>query len=625
MKRHRWFTYGALICLIVTLAAFAPHPVAGQPPDRVPVLIGFRGRPGPAEADLVRRHGGQVKYRYHLVNAIAAALPETAVARLEALPQVTRIEPDLPMHALDIELDNAWGVTRIGAGTVHQQLFNRGSGVGIAIIDSGINYDHPDLDDNYAGGVNVLDLGAEPWDVYGHGTHVAGTACAEDNDNGVATGPLGVVGVAPACDLYAVRVLDDNGFGMASDLIYALQWTVEHQIPIANLSLGWDRDPGELVAAAFDNAYAAGLVIVAAACNNGNPPGRGENVCWPGKYPSVIAVAATDGDDQRAGFSSTGTEVELAAPGAAVYSTWNDDTGYADPQPVCGTDENEEYGCYKYGSGTSMASPHVAGLAALIIAAGAGDANGDGCVSNLEVRQRLIDTAEDLGTPGWDAHFGYGLVDALASVETVTPPEPFTDLAVTNIAAPTTVTVGDVVSVEVTVTNAGTEDVAAGAATVTLAAGEAIIGIQPLDALAAGAAATLTFGWDTTGVQAGNYTLVGSHSLVDDDATNDSATALISLLAPAADLSVAAIDPSAVWAGTTSATITGEGFQPGAQVTFEGGKGPAPTASNVAVVDSTIITLDITAKAPKMTIWDVRVTNPDGQAAVLPGGLTVFP
>jgi subtilisin len=393
------------ILLVVFLSGLLASPVWGQPPERVKVLIAFGRQPGPAEQALVRGMGGSIKYTYHLVPAIAATLPEPALSALVANPHVTRVEPDRQMRALDAELDNAWGVTRIGAGTIHDGG-NRGAGIKVAIIDSGIDYNHPDLDDNYrlGGGWDFVQGDADPMDVYGHGTHVAGTACAEDNDNGDPGGPYGVVGVAPACALYALRVLDDKGFGDASDLIAAMQWAVDHGIQVANLSLGWDLNPGDTVKTAFDNAEAKGLVSVAAACNNGNRPGRGDNVCYPALYDSVIAVAATDAGDRRATFSSTGDQVELAAPGVSVFSTWNDDTGYYDPQPVCRAEEGVQ-ACYKYGSGTSMAAPHVAGTAALILAANPG-------WTNDQVRAQLRATADDLGAAGWDPLYGFGLVDA---------------------------------------------------------------------------------------------------------------------------------------------------------------------------------------------------------------------
>jgi subtilisin family serine protease len=403
IKKERISATASCILLVAILSGLLTGPARGQPPERVKVLIAFGHQPGPAEQALVRGMGGSVKYTYHLVPAIAATLPEPAISALKANPHVTRVEPDRQMRALDIELDNAWGVTRIGAGTVHDGG-NKGEGVKLVIIDSGINYNHPDLDGNYLGGYDFVQGDEDPMDVYGHGTHVAGTACAEDNNNGDLFGPYGVVGVAPQCALYALRVLDDAGYGDASDLIAAMQWAVNNDIQVANLSLGWDLNPGDTVKAAFDSAEAAGLVIVAAACNNGNPPGNGDNVCYPALYDSVIAVAATDVGDQRASFSSTGDQVELAAPGVSVFSTWNDGDSYANPQPVCHTEEDMQ-ACYKYGSGTSMASPHVAGTAALMLAA-----NPDW--TNDQVRAQLQATAADLGDTGWDPLYGFGLVDA---------------------------------------------------------------------------------------------------------------------------------------------------------------------------------------------------------------------
>jgi len=134
---------------------------------------------------------------------------------------------------------------------------------------------------------------------------------------------------------------------------------------------------------------------VAAAGNSGTPPGKGDNVGYPARWDSVIAVAATDKNDNRASFSSTGPAVELAAPGVAINSTL----------------PGNSYGAY---SGTSMASPHVAGTAALVIASGITDSNGNGLI-NDEVRLQLQGTAIDLGDPGRDSKYGYGLVDAAAA------------------------------------------------------------------------------------------------------------------------------------------------------------------------------------------------------------------
>jgi subtilisin len=362
-------------CVSAALAIPANDNAAGL--ERVPVLIGFSRVPGPSEQALVRGRGGVIKYSYHLVPGIAASIPEAAIEGLLHNPNVTNIDPDIKVYAVDAELNDSWGVKRIGAGTVHDGG-NLGTGVKVAIIDSGIDYTHPDLDDNYVDGYDFVNGDDYPMDDDGHGTHVAGTVAAEDNEQGV-------VGVAPEAELYALKVLGPDGSGNYSDVIAALQWAVDNDIQVTNNSYGSSGDPGELVKAAFDNAEAQGLLNVCAAGNNGNPPGRGDNVIYPARYESCIAVAATDQSDSRARWSSTGPDLELSAPGVSINSTLLD-------------------GGYGTGSGTSMASPHVAGTAALMIANGVTD-----------VRGTLVATADDLADSGWDPKYGYGLVNAAAA------------------------------------------------------------------------------------------------------------------------------------------------------------------------------------------------------------------
>lgn len=364
--------------------------LTGDPIALHKVLIGFKSPPGIMEEAFVLGRGGAIKYTYHLVPAIAATIPEAAIEALLKNPQVTSIELDGMIKAIDAELDNTWGVKHIGAGTVHAGN-NKGTGVRVAIIDSGIDYNHSDLNDNYSGGWDFVENDDDPMDDYGHGTRVAGTVAAEDND-------AGVVGVAPEADLYALKVLDASGNGYWSDIIAALEWAVNNEIKITNNSYTDSQDmddtvpdPG-IVQAAFDNSAAAGILHVAGAGNSGNFFGTGDNVGFPARFESVIAVAATDSSDKRAFFSSTGPDVELSAPGVSINST-------------------ELGGGYVIKNGTSMASPHVAGTAALVIAAGINDDNGDGCI-NDDVRSRLNVTAYDLGDTGRDSKYGYGLVDA---------------------------------------------------------------------------------------------------------------------------------------------------------------------------------------------------------------------
>jgi len=375
---------------------------AGPPDGLVKVLIGFKEKPGPAQQALVKGVGGKIKYTYNLIPAIAASVPEVAIDALQKNPNITHVELDSMVYALDTELDNSWGVKRIGAGLVHNSG-NNGEGIKIAIIDTGIDRDHPDLDDNIMGGVNFVSIPSwktpdpNKWDDdNGHGTHVAGIIAAEDNNTGV-------VGVAPGADLYALKVLDRTGSGYVSDVVAAIQWATVNEIQVINMSLGGGASL-TLEAACLLAYYQDGLILVAAA-------GNGGSVIYPAAYPSVIAVSATDEGDNLADFSSTGIEVELAAPGVDIYSTYKG-------------------GGYTTMSGTSMASPHVAGTAALVWSANPG-------WSNDAVRTQLQDTADDLGEAGWDSKYGWGLVDADEAAPQptdTTPPAKVTDLTVTKVS-----------------------------------------------------------------------------------------------------------------------------------------------------------------------------------------------
>lgn len=435
MKSKTMIAAGIIFALLSIL--IGPAVSVAAPPAMVKVLIGFDRQPGPDEEGLVRAAGGSVRHTYHLIPAIAASVPESALQGLQRNPNVTTVEPDIKVYAVDAELDNTWGVKRIGAGTVHAGA-NTGVGVKVAVIDSGIDYGHPDTAPFYKGGYDFVNDDSDPRDDNGHGTHVAGTVAACDNG-------LGVVGAAPSIDLYALKVLGADGSGSYSDVIAALQWAVDHGIQVTNNSYGGSGYPGDLVKAAFDNSYNIyGLLNVAAAGNSGTITGTGDNVIYPARWATVIAVAATGTNDARASWSSTGPAVELAAPGVAINST------------LMG-------GSYGTMSGTSMASPHVAGVAALVLAAGITDANGNGFI-NDDVRLKLQNSASDLGVAGRDTLYGFGLVNAVKAVDFTSPPPATDSLTVSVQTNKTTYRLGETVTITVLVKN--TSGIAASGAAV---------------------------------------------------------------------------------------------------------------------------------------------------------------
>lgn len=292
-----------------------------------------------------------------------------------------------------------WGVNQIDAEK--SWSISRGMGTKVAIIDTGIDQNHPDLIDNLAGGVNFVQSGrgakvtVDPsaWDDdNGHGTHVAGTVAAVDNT-------AGVIGVAPDTSLYGVKVLNSAGSGYVSDIVSGIEWSINNNMQVINMSLGLTSHV-QALQDAVNSADATGVVVIAAAGNSGDGSASTNEVNYPAKYTSTIAVAATDSSDRIASFSSDGSEVEIAAPGVDVLST------------TLG-------GGYGTLSGTSMATPHVAGVAAAMLAAPivpTADTNQDGRWSNNEIRAFMQVTSDDLGTVGRDVFYGYGLVDAEEAV-----------------------------------------------------------------------------------------------------------------------------------------------------------------------------------------------------------------
>ena len=300
------------------------------------------------------------------VDVQGAQLPSLGAIR-EQIPSFKKAdETPYPLPAGVQASEVPWGIARVRAPFAWPRT--QGQGVRVAVIDTGIDLNHPDLKANIAGGYNALDPKAPPQDDNEHGTHVAGTIAAIWDGNGV-------VGVAPKARLYAVKVLNKDGRATLTSIIKGLIWCAQNNIQVANMSLG--SPIGSIfMRLAVNYAHDHGVVLIAAAGNNG------KFVEYPGGYDNVIAVAASDVHDKIADFSSRGAKVEFIAPGVDVKSTVP--------------------GGYATFSGTSMATPHVTGLAALAIAQGASGLDG--------VRAALHRAAGSIGLPREQQ--GFGLIDA---------------------------------------------------------------------------------------------------------------------------------------------------------------------------------------------------------------------
>ncbi len=287
-----------------------------------------------------------------------------------------------------------WGITQINADDAWSTT--TGSSIKVAVIDTGIQPDHPDLQDNIKGGVRFYTRGFtlyqdSKWaDDNGHGTHVAGTIAGIDNT-------IGVVGVAPNVELYAVKVLDKSGSGSWASVAAGIRWAADNGMNVASMSLGGSSGTTEL-ADAVSYALDAGVVLVAAAGNSGDGSASTTEVSYPAAYSGVIAVGATSSSNAVASWSSSASYVALCAPGVSVFSTYKGSS-------------------YATLSGTSMATPHVSGTAALVMSttiSSTYDSNGDGAWQPSEVKAKLQGTATDIGAATNSC--GAGLVDAAAAV-----------------------------------------------------------------------------------------------------------------------------------------------------------------------------------------------------------------
>jgi thermitase len=386
---------GVAILLLTSFPAIA----SGAPPTDRAIVQDFQSqqilvkfKPDvtlPEAAQIHRQLGGQVRETIAGIGVQVVTVPKgQAMAKAKAYSANGRVayaEPDFVAEALgspdDPYLDLQWGLTKVKAAEAWD-VTTGSHAINIAILDTGVDLDHPDLADKIISNINFSNS-ATVDDVYGHGTHVAGIAAAM-TDNAI-----GVAGLGYISTIMNVKVLSDVGAGAYSWIASGVIWAADNGAKIINMSLGGPSTSSALEDA-INYAWSKGVVVVAAAGNNGDTVPM-----YPAYYTNCIAVAATDDNDAKAYWSNYGDWVDVAAPGVSIYSTLKDNS-------------------YGYMSGTSMASPCVAGLAALVFTT-VSDTNGDGML-NEEVRSRIEATCDDINVSG----IGSGRINAYRAVQTAT-------------------------------------------------------------------------------------------------------------------------------------------------------------------------------------------------------------
>ncbi|MFT4625306.1 MAG: serine protease, partial [Myxococcota bacterium] len=307
--------------------------------------------------------------------------------RLRTVSSVNDPYRELQWNLDLLDIDTAW-------------TWNRGEGVIVAVIDTGVSIDGEDAPVNYIAGYDYVDNDWNPADENGHGTHVAGTI-AQATDNGI-----GVAGVAPDASIMAIRVLDRFGSGSAYWSAKAIIFAADNGADVVNLSLG-SRSSTAAERDAVEYAADRDVIVVAASGNSGR-----NVVEYPAAYPDAIAVGAVGANSAVVGYSNGGTDLDLVAPGGDMNRDRNGD-GYYDGILQETFASRGRGMAYEFFEGTSMATPHVAAVAALLIAEGA---------DPRDVRDILTDTAVDLESAGWNTRSGFGLIDPVAALGSIGAP-----------------------------------------------------------------------------------------------------------------------------------------------------------------------------------------------------------
>jgi subtilisin family serine protease len=304
-----------LLLLVLLLALAGAQSAAGASSSQKAVLVGYA--PGADATALVQSVGGLVTYRYKYIDVVAATIPEDQTSTLAGKAGVRYVEASRQFYPLGrLRQTTDYGVAKIQAPSAWA-LGQRGAGVKVGIFDSGIDLQHPDL--QVAGGIDLIGDGHGLDDCLGHGTHVAGIVGARDNSRGT-------VGVAPSASLYVMRFFDCDGGGATEEReLQGLEWAMDNGMQVINMSFGCCTIEGAVTVPipsqaeeeAMNAAYARGIVLIAASGNASEPV-----VSFPAGYASVVAVGATDENDQLASFSSFGSDQEVTAPGVNNLSSF---------------------------------------------------------------------------------------------------------------------------------------------------------------------------------------------------------------------------------------------------------------------------------------------------------------
>ncbi len=341
-------------------------------------------------------------------------------AELSSDPRVLLAEPDYIFHTTATPSDPLydryqWNLRQIRADQAWDQTVGS-SDVIIAVLDTGVDLTHPDLVGKLVPGYDFANNDNDPSDDQGHGTHVAGIAAASSNNG------IGIAGVSWSARLMPIKVLNTDGSGRSSDIAEGIVWATDQGADIINLSLGAIQY-ATVVADAVRYAHERGALVIAASGNyykDGNP------IVYPAALNHVLAVAAVNDSDGHASYSSSGSYVDIAAPGGDPADTTDGDNQHWIP----GTYLRARGASYAWLSGTSQAAPQVAGIAALLLAL-------DPSLSPDQVVGLLTHSAVDVESPGWDELSGYGRIDALAAIQALYNSMPTVTPTATTLPTPT--------------------------------------------------------------------------------------------------------------------------------------------------------------------------------------------